>query len=90
MKKIFLIETISTFRHRYAIEADNAETAINIFHNSEDKIEEMSQLHVGELITDTKKISKAQYLTLFDSDNDYLRPWNEDQKLRFINTVDNK
>lgn len=92
MKKIFLVETISTFRHRYAIEANTAEEATDIFHNQNenDYLEEMSQFHIGELVSSTKPVSKKEYIRIFDSDNDYLRSWTEDQKFKFVITSNNK
>ena len=34
-----------------------------------------------------REISKEEYMTLFDKDNDYLKSWKEEKKLTFINKI---
>jgi hypothetical protein len=50
--------------------------------------QEFSQHHVDECITSTRKLSEKEYLKLFDKDNDYLKDWDTDKKLRFVNKID--
>jgi hypothetical protein len=45
---------------------------------------------VDECITSTRKISEKEYLELFDADNDYLKSWTDEEKMRFINRIDYK
>jgi hypothetical protein len=51
-------------------------------------LHEFSQLHLDELITSAREIDREEYLRLFDEDNDYLREWDEEHKLKWVNKVD--
>lgn len=86
MKKIVLVETVSMFRIRYAIECDEAEHALDTVTMNECE-HEMSQLHLDEIITSSREITQDEYLKIFDADNDYLRSWTEAQKLAHINKI---
>lgn len=74
-KKLFVVETISTFRHRYVIEADSLEHAYDevTMRNSggEDDFEEVTQKHIGEDIVQGYKISKKKFNKMLkDLEND--------------------
>jgi len=85
----YLVETVSVFRMRYVVEANNASDAKDeVTMNDDGKLREFSQMHVDEMITSTREIDRAEYLRLFDEDNDYLRGWEEEQKLQFVNVID--
>lgn len=86
----YLVETISVFRMRYVIEAENAEHAKDevTMNNDTGELREFSQYHVDEMITSTREIDNTEYLRLFDEDNDYLKDWTEEQKFGFINAID--
>ncbi len=85
----FLVETISVFRMRYVVEANNASDAKDEVTMSNDgQLHEFSQLHIDEMITSTREIDRAEYLRMFDEDNDYLKGWDEEQKLQFVNVID--
>lgn len=86
----YMVETISMFRMRYVIEAENAEHAKDevTMNNSEGHLHEFSQLHLDEVITSTREIDEVEYLRQFDEDNDYLKEWDYDQKLKFLNVID--
>jgi len=93
-KKLYLVETISFFRHRYVVEAKEAthatdETVMNVG-TSNENWKEFSQAHIDETVTSVRDISIEEYLKLFDKDNDYLRGWTNKQKLAVINTIDYK
>lgn len=84
----YLVETVSVFRMRYVVEAKNASDAKDeVTMSMGDDFKEFSQLHVDEMITSTREIDKAEYLRLFDEDNVYLKDWDEDQKLDFVNVL---
>jgi|688.fasta_scaffold438133_2 hypothetical protein len=92
-KKLFLVETISMFRHRYVVKAKEEshaldEVVMNVGSDYKDCFEEFSQYHIDEVISSSRPISKEEYFELFDKDNNYLKNWNEKQKLRFINVID--
>ena len=89
-KKLYMVETVSIFRHRYVVEAKEEEHAADTVVMEMDKptFREFSQKHIDESITDVREISKDEYLAMFDRDNDYLASWTEDQKVSYINSVD--
>jgi len=82
--KLYLVETMSTFKMRYVIRATSQENAINEVENAEE-IKEFSQKHIDESIWDTRELSEKEYLELFDKDNDYLKSWKKDAKMMLIN-----
>lgn len=92
-KKLYMVETISIFRHRYVVNAYAPEHAkdevVTNIHQCED-FKEFSQEHVDEVITSTREISATDYMTLFDEDNGYLKPWPDERKMTFINEIDYK
>lgn len=85
-----MVDTISSFRIRYAIMLDDtadAEHAIDtvVFeqHNP-DLLREFSQEHIGYHISSHREIDEKEYLRMFDEDNSYLKSWSKDQKLKLI------
>ena len=85
----YLVETVSVFRIRYVIEAECADHAKDeVTMNNDGNLREFSQYHVDEMIISAREIDQKEYLRMFDEDNDYLREWDEEQKLEFINTID--
>jgi hypothetical protein len=73
---------------RYVIEANNASDAKDEVSMNMGDLSEFSQLHVDEMITSAREIDKAEYLRLFDEDNDYLKEWSDDHKLGWVNVID--
>lgn len=95
MPKIVLVETVSTFRHLYAVEvADNdpIEYALDDvtmgvtgeYTGEPGCLEEFSQHHVSEDIFSYREITEDEYLKIFDKENDYLKAWDTEQKKKFI------
>lgn len=91
MSKIVLVETVSTFRHVYAVRLPDDEPvdwAIeDVLYNidsADSKISEVSQNHVAENIFDHRVVTEEEYLELFDRDNHYLSNWPKEKKLEFI------
>jgi len=84
----YLVETVSVFRMRYVVEAKNASDAKDeVTMSMGDDFKEFSQLHLDEMISSTREITNAEYLRMFDEDNVYLKDWDEDQKLDFVNVL---
>jgi hypothetical protein len=82
----YLVETISMFRIRYVIEAnESAHAADEVVMNNIDN--EFSQKHLDEIITSTREITDEEYLKLFDEDNQYIMQWDEDSKFKFVHKV---
>jgi hypothetical protein len=86
-KRLVLVEAISQYRMRYVVECDEVEHAADEV-CMERVVDEFSQHHLGEVITSTREIDRAEYLQLFDQDNDYLRNWEPEQKFRMIHSID--
>ena len=87
----YLVETISMFRMRYVIEAQEETHACDeVTMNNDGNLREFSQLHLDEIITSSREIDDAEYLRLFDRDNDYLKDWTDDQKFNTVNVLDYK
>lgn len=92
MPKIVLVETVSTFRHMYAVEVrdeDPIEHALDdvvMYATGEftDEMEEFAQKHIAEDIFSHREITEDEYLKIFDKENDYLKEWTVEQKKRFI------
>ena len=90
-KKLYLVETVSIFRMRYVVEAKDESHALDevTFHATcGEQLKEFSQKHIDEVIVSSRKISNKSYLKLFDKYNDYLKNWNEEQKLQYVNWID--
>jgi len=81
-EKLYLVETVNIFRHRYAVKAENIEQAKTLVNSN--ALEELSQEHIQELVTSSREINEAEYLDIFDKDNDYLKSWTKEQKLSMI------
>lgn len=91
MSKIVLVETISSFRHVYAVELpDNVpneyaldDITMNIG-SDEPEFEEFGQEHIGETILSHRVIDEKEYLRVFDEVSSYLSEWTDEEKKRFI------
>jgi hypothetical protein len=93
-KKLFLVETITTFRHKYVIEADALEHAydeVTMQHsgNPADDFPEVTQRFLGEQIIDGRKITKAEFdkllVTLANDKDELSSTWLGDELIRKIN-----
>lgn len=89
MTKIVLVETVSTFRHVYAVRVDDqdpAEFALDdvALNMGEDTIHEVSQNHIAEDIFSHRVVTEEEYLEFFDRENDYLKNWPKEKKLELI------
>jgi len=89
-KKLYLVETVSMFRLRYVVEAREASHAEDEFvmEIGKDSFKEFSQHHMDEVIVSTRELSATDYMDLFDSDNDYLKSWSNQEKMSMINTIE--
>ena len=83
---LFLIKTISTFSHKYTVEADNREQAEAIFDEKQFRdIIETSQKFDTEQIYDIKLITEEEFIKHFDREHDNLAHFTKKEKLRYIN-----
>jgi len=93
-KDYVVVTTISSYRMRYVMHRDdlqgkNTDKPVNVIEWANDTVnidecEEFSQKYMGELFAETVEMNENDVLALFDTDNDYLREWTKDQKLKFI------
>lgn len=87
--KLFIVDTISTFRHRYVVEAKCLEhaydevTMINSG-NEDDNFEEFSQHWLGETIVDGREIKMKHFNKLLVEDKD-CSSWLGEKLIRKIN-----
>jgi bifunctional DNA-binding transcriptional regulator/antitoxin component of YhaV-PrlF toxin-antitoxin module len=88
-----LVETISTFRHRYVVEVpvgvddfgkDKAEWALDTV--TMEDASEFSQTHLGETIVSHRVITQDEILKLCDEDNHYCKSWSTEQKMNVFVT----
>lgn len=86
----YLVETISMFRMRYVVEANEESHACDEVVMNQGDLAEFSQKHIDEVITSSREIDDAEYLRLFDRDNDYLIDWTDAQKFNAVNVLDYK
>ena len=93
-KKLFIVDTITTFRHRYVIEADKLEHAYDEVTmrdsgNPADDFPEVSQRSIGEQIIDGKQISKSEFNKMLKelevSKDEISSHWLGDELIRKIN-----
>ena len=91
MSKIVLVETVSTFRHVYAVELNDDEPneyavddVVYASTGGESKMEDFAQQHISEDIFSHRVVTEDEYIQLFDEMNDYLKSWSVDQKKKFI------
>jgi hypothetical protein len=91
-KKLVMVEVLSQFRLRYAIEVENdIDHALDevIMRTGDFDFKEFSQKHLDPpVLIDHYEITSDEYLKMFDEDNDYLASWDEEKKLSMINTID--
>ena len=88
---LYLVETVSIFRHRYVVEAKEEEHAADevVYNMADSDFKEFSQHHVDECITSVREIKDEEFEPLFDKDNDYLKDWDPQLKRqKFINVIE--
>lgn len=83
-KELVLVECISTFRMRYVVEVPVGEKDWACDSVVMGEVEEMSQHHIGEDIVSHRVISDEEFIKIFDEDNDYLKNWDTELKVRCI------
>lgn len=91
MGKIVLVETVSTFRHMYAVEVpDDGEiewaldTVVDHATGAETGLSEFAQKHIAEDTFSYRKITEQEYLEIFDRENDYLIELSDERKKMYI------
>ena len=93
-KDYVVVTTVSQFRIRYVMHKDelqnlNTEHMVEPIEWANDTVtlnecEEFSQEHLGETIMDSRMISEEEMIELFDKENDYLKEWSTEQKIKWV------
>lgn len=91
--KYVLVDAVSMFRQRYAVAVPDDLSDDTAKEWAMDTVtcadaEEFSQLHLDEVISSTRLLSEEELLEQYDEDNDYLRDWSNEQKLRCVCFLD--
>jgi hypothetical protein len=92
MTKIVLVETISMFRHIYAVELEDNEpneyalddVTCHATGGRDYMMEEIGQQHVSEDIFSHRQVSEEEYIQIFDQMNPYSTGWDREKKLSWI------
>ena len=74
-RKLALVETVSTFRHRYVVEIPEGKLSWAEDTVVSEEAEEFSQKHLEQTIVSSREISVEEMHDLFVKDNDYLKDW---------------
>lgn len=82
MKKIYIIDAISSHKVSYAVTAESEEEARAKFETG--KFEEMGQQWLGERFIKSFEVTEDGYIAQFDKRNDYLKEWTKEQKMKLI------
>lgn len=89
-----MVETVSSFRHRYMVEVpvgvddfnkDKKDWALDTVSMEEAK--EFSQKHIGEQIVSHRVVSIEEALKLCDEDNEYASSWDDEHKVKTFFTT---
>ena len=83
--KIFIVETISQFKVRYAIRGKSLEHAMDTVVCEE--AEEMDQKFIGETILGGHEITQEQFLVEQSLENEYFKDWSKEKKLSMIHKI---
>jgi hypothetical protein len=92
-----LVTALSTFRIKYAIHEDDLLKMADATEATDDQLiewandtvvsmeaEEMSQEWMGEIVLDNMICNEEYMLQTFDKENEYLKGWTVDQKIRSV------
>lgn len=98
-ERYVVVTAVSTHRMRYCVpvsELQKLNPDVDITNDPAKQIEwandsvtmeevkEFSQAHIGEDIIDAFILDEERVLNLFDRDNDYLKDWSKEQKLKHL------
>ena len=89
-EKIYVVETISSFRHTYYVKAKDSVHAMDevVCRMTDENFIEGSQKHIDESIANVIEVTEDEFIKVFDHENDYLKGWSKERKLQQINVID--
>ena len=80
-EEYYLVECVQQYRIRYMVKAKSASDAMDTVTMNEAK--EFSQKDLGETIISARKIeSKEEIVKMCDKDNDYVKSWSDESKMK--------
>jgi hypothetical protein len=77
-----MVECISTFRERYLVEAPKEHPEYALDDVTMQTAKEFSQEWLGETIVSHRIVSQMEALDICDIDNDYVKDWDDEQKIK--------
>lgn len=88
--KIYIVETVSVFRHTYYVKAKEAAHAMDevVCGMGTSDLIEGSQMHVGENISHVREVTEREFLKVYDQENEHTRHLSNAEKLKSINVID--
>ena len=81
-----MVDTISTFRMRYVIEAPASNPEYALDDVTMETAKEFSQEWLGEQIVSHRVVSEEEAIAICDVDNAYLNDWPKEDKIRVLFT----
>lgn len=81
-----LVETVSTFRHRYMVEVPVGKSEWALDTVTMDEAVEFSQEHLGFHIVSNRVVGLEEALEICVEDNDYAATWSDDKKIEVFFT----
>jgi len=76
------VECVSIFRQRYMVEVPAGKTDWALDTVAMEEAKEFSQKWLGETIISHRVISKEDAIKMCDKDNEYVKGWDEEHKVR--------
>ena len=80
--ELVLVEAIQMYRMRYVVEVPKGKTEWAGDTVCMHEAEEFSQKDLGETITSMRTVTQEEVLKLCDEDNDYVKSWDDEFKLK--------
>lgn len=74
-RKLVLVETVSSFRHRYVVELPEGKESWALDTVVMDECEELSQKHLDNLIVSHRTVTKEEVQKMFNDDNEMQTQW---------------
>jgi hypothetical protein len=77
-----MVECVSTFRERYMVEAPKSNPEYALDDVTMQTPKEFSQEWLGETIVSHRVVSQEEALHICNVDNDYVKSWTDEQKIK--------
>jgi hypothetical protein len=81
-----MVDTVLQYRMRYMVEAPASNPEYALDDVAMETAKEFSQLYIGEQIMSHRVVSEEEAIAICDVDNDYLKSWSKEDKIRVLFT----